>query len=131
MLTRSLRSRGFNHSACTILGEDGAGEGQEHLNQLQLHVLLRMVNAGLNEICLERKDPVPNDDSLESRGWVASPGKLASLLEASNEGCYGSWADVLWVKFGSELLSASHAAGIVTDVNSKDVIWYLKIAWKV
>lgn len=28
--------------------------------QLQLHVLLRIFNAGLNEICLERKDPVPN-----------------------------------------------------------------------
>ncbi|XP_009474141.1 PREDICTED: sushi domain-containing protein 3 [Nipponia nippon] len=43
------------------MGKDSAGKGQQHLNQLQLHVLLRMVNAGLNKICLERKDPVPND----------------------------------------------------------------------
>ena len=61
MLTRSLTFRGFNRSAYTVMGKDSAGQGQEHLNQPQLYVLLRMVNAGLNEIRLERKDPVPND----------------------------------------------------------------------
>lgn len=61
MLTRSLAFRGFNHSTYTVVGKDGAGKGQEHLTQLQLHVLLRMVSAGLNETRLERKDPVPSD----------------------------------------------------------------------
>lgn len=61
MLTRSLTFRGSNHSAYTVVGKDSAGKGQEHLNQVQLHLLFRMVNAGLNEVYLERKDPVPND----------------------------------------------------------------------
>lgn len=61
MLTRTLTFRDFNHSPYTVMGKDGAGKGQEHLNQLQLHLLLRMVHARLDEICLEIKDPVPND----------------------------------------------------------------------
>lgn len=53
MQTRSLTSGGFNHSMCTIMGKDNAGEGKEHLHQIQLHLSLRVVNTGLNEICPE------------------------------------------------------------------------------
>lgn len=65
------------------------GQGRfKTLQQLQLHVLLGMGSAGLNEICLEGKDPVPN------YLFFGEQSELAGILNASTEAACGEPAGV-------------------------------------